>query len=331
MAKKKLTKNPPADHQARIETVLKAVFRGGESTPVVIDLSDEVQPNKKFPLTLTQPQRLSLLEHLDLDPSLKKKIRDAGDGKQVVIVTKKELDQLNDKIGMASVDAPAPHRKRLSAIGSQVAELFAGDHIGNLEKKVAKKSSPKPTKNIYQFKITLLGIEPRIWRRIQIPDCKLNTLHYHIQAAMGWSNSHLHHFVIERARYGIPKWLDDPHVRTKVIDSTKTKLSDILPADSERMKFKYTYDFGDYWEHEVSYEGTVEPYAKTKYPICIEGERACPPEDCGGIGGYEYLLEVLDDPNHEEHQGMKEWAGELDPEKFVLKIATVRMVRALRG
>ena len=113
MAKKKLTKNPPADHQARIETVLKAVFRGGESTPVVIDLSDEVQPNKKFPLTLTQPQRLSLLEHLDLDPSLKKKIRDAGDGKQVVIVTKKELDQLNDKIGRAAVDAPAPHRKRL--------------------------------------------------------------------------------------------------------------------------------------------------------------------------------------------------------------------------
>jgi hypothetical protein len=63
----------------------------------------------------------------------------------------------------------------------------------------------------------------------------------------------------------------------------------------------------------------------------LEGERACPPENCGGIGGYEYLLEVLDDPNHEEHQGMKEWAGELDPEKFELKIATVRMVRGLRG
>ena len=151
MPKNKPRKPSPPDVQSRMDMVLKAIFSGGGPTPVVIDLSDEVQPNKKFPLTLTQPQRLSLLEHLDLDPRLKKKIRDAGDGKQVVIVTKKELDQLNDKIGRAAVDAPAPHRKRLSAIGSQVAELFAGDHIGNLEKKVAKKSSPKPTKTIYQF------------------------------------------------------------------------------------------------------------------------------------------------------------------------------------
>ena len=79
------------------------------------------------------------------------------------------------------------------------------------------------------------------------------------------------------------------------------------------------------------FEGVIEPDHKTKYPICLEGERACPPEDCGGICGYEYLLEALADPDHKEHQGMREWVGEFDPDKFEPKIATVRMVRGLRG
>jgi hypothetical protein len=87
--------------------------------------------------------------------------------------------------------------------------------------------------------------------------------------------------------------------------------------------FKYTYDLGDNWEHEVLFEGVVELPKKTRLPLCLEGERACPPEDCGGEGGYEHLLYVLGDPTHEEHRDMVEWVGgRFDPERFDAKIAT---------
>ena len=198
-----------------------------------------------------------------------------------------------------------------------------------IAKKSTKKTSSKPT-TIYQFKLTLLGIQPKIWRRIQISDCKLHNLHLHIQAAMGWDNKHFHHFEIKGERHGVPEHLDYDGDGS-IIDSKKIKVSQIVPKDGKKIAFRYTYDFGDNWEHEVLFEGIVEPDPKTKYPICLEGERACPPEDCGGIGGYEYLLEALADPRHDEHQGMKEWVGDFDPEKFESKIATARMVRALRG
>lgn len=200
------------------------------------------------------------------------------------------------------------------------------------KKKLPKKPSakePAPS-TIYQLKITLLGTNPKIWRRIQIPDCKLNTLHYHIQAVMGWTNSHLHHFDIKGERHGLPEHLDYDG-DGDIVDSRKVMVGDIVPKNGKKFAFRYTYDFGDNWEHEVLFEGIVEPEPGKKYPVCLEGERACPPEDCGGIGGYEHLLETLDDPTHEEHQGMKEWVGEFESENFDSKIATVRMVRGLRG
>jgi len=186
-------------------------------------------------------------------------------------------------------------------------------------------AKPKPTKAVYQFKITLVDIKPKIWRRIQIPDCKLNTLHYHIQAVMGWTNNHLHRFIIGRDRYGIPELLDDPFLGSKVIDSTKILLSDLLANAGKKFSFEYTYDMGDNWEHEVLFEGIVKPGRRIKYPICLEGERACPPEDCGGELGYEHLLEVLSDPKHEEYLDLRQWAGDFDPERFDAKAATWQM------
>lgn len=200
------------------------------------------------------------------------------------------------------------------------------------KKKLAKKTTAKkPTGTVYQFKITLLDTKPKIWRRIQIPDCKLNTLHYHIQAVMGWENSHLHHFEIKGERHGIPEHLDYDGDGS-IIDSKKILVSDIVPKDGKKIAFRYTYDFGDNWEHEVLFEGIVKPAPGKKYPICLEGERACPPDNCGGTPGYEHLLEVLADPDHEEHRDMLEWLdGDFDAEAFDPKIATVRMVRGLRG
>lgn len=198
-----------------------------------------------------------------------------------------------------------------------------------MAKKVAKKP-PKPT-TIYQFRITLLDTKPKIWRRIQIPDCRLNTLHLHIQAVMGWENSHLHHFDIKGERHGIPEHLDYDG-DGGVVDSRKIMVSEIVPADGKKIAFRYTYDFGDNWEHEVLFEGIVTPDPGTKYHVCVEGERAAPPENSGGTPGYEYLLEVLKDRRHEEHREMLEWVGEnFDPEAFDARIATVRMMRGLRG
>jgi hypothetical protein len=199
-------------------------------------------------------------------------------------------------------------------------------------KKPTKKTVKKPPTAIYQFKITLLDTKPTIWRRIQIPDCKLNTLHYHIQAVMGWENSHLHHFIIGRERYGVPELLDDPFLGSKVLDSTKILLSDLLPANGKRLRFEYTYDMGDNWEHEVLFEGIVKPDQKTTCPVCVEGERAGPPEDCGGVPGYEHLLDVLKDPGQEEYHDALHWVGDdFDPEHFDAGRATKRMVRGLRG
>jgi hypothetical protein len=185
-------------------------------------------------------------------------------------------------------------------------------------------AKPKPTKTIYQFRVNLLEIKPTIWRRFQIKDCFLGDLHWHIQGAFGWTNSHLHDFDIGSDRYGIPSEIDDPNY-PECKDSLTTLLSDILPKDGKRFVFKYTYDMGDNWEHEVIFEGVVNPNKKIKYPICLEGERACPPEDCGGEMGYEHLLEVLADPKHEEYLDLRQWAGDFDPERFDAKATTAQM------
>jgi hypothetical protein len=185
-------------------------------------------------------------------------------------------------------------------------------------------AKPKPTKTIYQFRVNLLEIKPQIWRRFQIKDCFLGDLHWHIQGAFGWTNSHLHDFDVGPDRYGIISQIDDPNY-PECKDSLTTLLSDILPTDGKRFVFKYTYDFGDNWEHEVLFEGVVTPSRKIKYPICLEGERCYPPEDCGGEMGYEHLLEVLSDPKHDEYLDLRQWAGDFDPERFDAQVTTWQM------
>jgi hypothetical protein len=194
--------------------------------------------------------------------------------------------------------------------------------------KPAKK--PKPTKALYQFKITLRDSDPPIWRRIQVQDCTLDELHEHIQTAMGWTNSHLHQFHIKGERYGDPELLNDGFEDFACIDSTKTILSDILPKTGKRFSFAYEYDFGDGWQHEIVFEGCPKVDPKAKYPVCLEGERACPPEDCGGIWGYAEFLEAIGDKKHERHEELLEWiGGRFDPEAFDPDAATKNMRKGL--
>jgi len=219
----------------------------------------------------------------------------------------------------------------------QLALLLVAKHLmERLEEGIAKKAEMKIEGNpqrktkinpgvLYQFKVTLLGFKPLIWRRIQVQDCTLDKLHEHVQTAMGWTNSHLHQFVIREKRYGDPGLMDD----LDGIDSTATMVSEILPKTGKRFRFKYDYDFGDGWEHEVLYEGSPPLERGKKYPLCLEGERACPPEDIGGVWGYVDYLEALEDPKHELHEDYMEWNGPFDPDKFDPKKATREMKKGL--
>jgi hypothetical protein len=189
---------------------------------------------------------------------------------------------------------------------------------------------PGATGEVYQFRITLLDAPRPIWRRIRVRDGTLDNLHEQIQTAMGWTNSHLHHFRIGGALYGDPLLMGENFGEMAYRDSTTTLLSAILPRDGTPMLFEYEYDFGDGWRHEVSAEGRPPAEAKERYPACLEGEGACPPEDVGGVWGYADFLEAIADPDHEQHDELLHWAGgKFDPEAFSPAAATRRMRQGL--
>jgi hypothetical protein len=106
-------------------------------------------------------------------------------------------------------------------------------------------------------------------------------------------------------------------------------LSKIVPENGKPFRFEYEYDFGDDWEHEVLFEGCLRAEKGSRYPICLEGARACPPEDVGGIGGYQEYVEAMADPKHEQHEEFMQWRGPFDPEAFDAEAVTKKMRRGL--
>ena len=167
---------------------------------------------------------------------------------------------------------------------------------------------------LYQLKVTLRNIHPPIWRRIQVwEDTTLAQLHTILQIVMGWEDYHLHEFVIGRRLYNVPDPDDDMNER-KVVDESHVPLGEVVPRVGT--KFAYLYDFGDSWEHDLILEVILLPETTAQYPTCIGGERRTPPEDVGGVMGYEEYLAVLADPEHEEHGNMLQWRGQFDPESF---------------
>ncbi len=170
------------------------------------------------------------------------------------------------------------------------------------------------TKSVYQLKITLKDFRPPIWRRVQVKsDITLGKLHKIIQASMGWTNSHLHGFSIGGVEYGQPV----PELNLEIKNEQRVKLSKFVTE--EKRKFFYTYDMGDSWEHEILVEKVLPHDPLVRYPVCITGKRACPPEDCGGVWGYADFLEAIQQPDHPEHESMLEWVGgAFDPDAFIL-------------
>lgn len=167
---------------------------------------------------------------------------------------------------------------------------------------------------VMRLKVTLLRVSPPIWRRILAPaSMRLSDFHYLLQDAIGWTNSHLHQFDLGGLRFGDVTMDEESDVE----DERRLTLAKALPKVGSKMV--YEYDFGDGWRHEVRLEEVVPRAPEMAVPSCLDGGRACPPEDCGGSYGYGDLLKALADPSHEDHARLKDWlGGGFDPEAFDL-------------
>ena len=185
--------------------------------------------------------------------------------------------------------------------------------ISKIQPTAGKANTP-----VYQLKVLLIGSKPDIWRRLRVPgNANLGWIHAVLQVAMGWTNSHLHHFLTTEARYSDPRHNEDMGLgREPDRDEAKATLVQVVP--DQGAQFGYEYDFGDSWEHEITVEKILPPdAAAATVAHCLYGARACPPEDCGGVWGYADLLKILKNRKHPEHRFMTEWLGRpFDAEAF---------------
>jgi hypothetical protein len=167
---------------------------------------------------------------------------------------------------------------------------------------------------IFEIKIELREVQPAVLRRVQVPgEITLAGLHEVVQVAMGWTDSHLHEFEVDGARYGLP---DPDWDAGEAADEARVKLFRLL-GQGDRMN--YVYDFGDGWTHRLTVEKVLAAEPGVAYPRCVSGRCACPPEDVGGPWGYDGFLEAMADPTHPEHEQYREWVGgPFDPAAFDL-------------
>lgn len=179
---------------------------------------------------------------------------------------------------------------------------------------------------LYLLRVQLLDIEPEIWRRFVVPACiTMERLHDVIQIVMGWTDSHLHAFTIGNKRY-----TEYPEFKEDGLECGKYRLGDIIKQKGRT--FGYLYDFGDSWNHNLVLEENryFNPKLRTKL-ACLEGERACPPEDVGGVSGYFEFCKALKNPEHEEHESFVEWSGgDYDSESFDANAVNWELMKYLR-
>ncbi|MEQ8766163.1 MAG: plasmid pRiA4b ORF-3 family protein [Planctomycetota bacterium] len=280
-------------------------------------MSRDPQVSPKYGCQLTDAQRKVLA---DLRPDLAERLKLEERGGRKILLTREELTSIRDMARARMTQAASGMIRNSLRHLADAAERTLEDSqgIGAIPR----------GRRIYQFRVSLETPKRIIWRRFQTRSCSLDRLHAYIQTAMGWTNSHLHEFWISEEQYGDPMLLDVAEPFTGH-DSLETKIEAIVPEDGSRFRFAYHYDFGDDWRHEVLFEGCLGAEAGQRYPICLEGEYACPPEDVGGVQSYERYLEALADRDHPEHRYFYDWRGRFDPNAFDAEATTKAMRRGL--
>ncbi|MFI5486055.1 plasmid pRiA4b ORF-3 family protein [Micromonospora echinaurantiaca] len=287
----------PADFRRAVEDALNARADHDRSDPEALDeLVDEDGPGYRV---------LALL--------LRSRIR------TLPVARRRRGHYLQDgELDVASISALLD----LLASGRRGGAVPAQRRPTNLPAKRKKSDGPAP---IYQIKVSLRGARPPIWRRIEVPaDVTLARLHELIQVAFGWNDSHLHVFETPYGSFGRP----DADLGHRA--ASRVTLEQVARAVGD--KLRYTYDFGDNWEHDILVEKALDRDASVTYPRCVGGRRAAPPEDCGGVWGYAELVEILADPTHPEHQDRLDWLDldgptGFDPARFDAKAVTAALQR----
>jgi len=186
---------------------------------------------------------------------------------------------------------------------------------------------------VFDLRISLQYLAPEIWRLVRVPhDIRMDRLHLVIQIAFGWTDSHLHQFHLADAKGHLKGLVGTPDPdrpafgrRPPTQDETKRQLKNFFSKAGDFMA--YEYDFGETWLHHLALVAVQTQTARLATPLCLDGARACPPEDCGGPPGFENLLVALADPKHPEHEEMKENFDDLDPAAFDLRATNRDLAR----
>ncbi len=302
--------------------------------------------DKRLRFKLTEAQRKVMAE---LCPDLSSRLKLDEKNQRSVELTRRELDRVLELARAALSEAQSFRRLTLHKVVQALADATPQQ---SPEQRTPRRSSEQSvfepvagraasarssrnprsstaTRQVYQFRVELSGTQPPIWRRIQVEDCTLEALHLAIQGAMGWDDSHLYEFDVRGVCYTSRPpvnhplgWVGDDDLDSE--DAGSVRITELMPSN-HRLQLRYVYDFGDSWEHVVKFEQILNATPGTRYPLCIDGARACPPEDCGGLYGYFDFVAAITDPRHEQHEEMLDWHGPYNPEAFDVSTATKTM------
>lgn len=260
-------------------------------------------------VVLSRTQRSTLAAQLPDDSELHRRLNIPTSGQRTIRFTAEELAQLCRLLIAPLQEARGRERNNLlKAVEKVAGGLNACLYTASPPSKAARRRRPPVA---YQLSVTLLGVAPPVWRRFQVLDCSLAVLHQVIQDVMGWQNKHLHAFILDDTIYSDPETAAELGYR----DNRQTKLSQVVARST--YQFKYQYDFASDWWHTLEIESQFQPEADAPFPLCLQGNRSCPPENVGGADAYRSFLQIINDPEHELHTPLLDWCGGwFDPEVF---------------